>query len=165
MGKKIKKILVVDDEPDLCRMVKRALEGGGEFEVITTINPAEVSDICEVSRPDLILLDVLMPQVSGPELLQKLRCDPRTACIPIIMTSGDGKIRYVHHQDAWEMNNSEADLQNWRNRSNRNQKTHSDNRHLGDDFLAKPFSLKTLLSVVRDILDRSEHYRPSPPEP
>jgi DNA-binding response OmpR family regulator len=63
------------------------------------------------------------------------------------------------------MNNSEADLQNWRNRSNRNQKTHSDNRHLGDDFLAKPFSLKTLLSVVRDILDRSEHYRPSPPEP
>jgi CheY-like chemotaxis protein len=165
MDKEMKKILVVDDEPDLCQMIKRSLERCKEYEVITTTNPQEVLTICESSKPDLILLDVLMPQVSGPELLQKLRHDPRTSHIPIIITSGDGEVRYNQHQEAWGMNAHESDIQNWKEQVGWNEKMQQSASSLGDDFLAKPFSLKTLLSVVRDILNRPQRYPSSSPEP
>ena len=78
-----KRILVVDDEPDIIAVMKYTLEVNG-FEVITAYNGEEGVEKARNDVPDLIVLDVLMPKLSGDAAGVILREDPITCNIPII---------------------------------------------------------------------------------
>jgi CheY-like chemotaxis protein len=72
-----KKIMVVDDEEDLLVLVKGVLESEG-YEVSTKKNGQECLDSVKTEKPDLIILDMMMPGMSGREVCEKLRQDPAT---------------------------------------------------------------------------------------
>ncbi|MBL7069239.1 MAG: response regulator [Candidatus Omnitrophica bacterium] len=68
-----KKILLIDDEEDFCFFVKNNLERESAFDVITTTSGKEGIKLAKKIKPDLILLDILMPDISGDEVARQLR--------------------------------------------------------------------------------------------
>ncbi len=80
----LKRILYVEDEPDIQAVAKLALEMVGGYQVMTCSGGQDALDKVSGFAPDLILLDVMMPGMDGPTTLQKLRADPTTAGIPVI---------------------------------------------------------------------------------
>jgi len=81
---KKKKILLVDDETALVELLTRRLQADG-FEVITAADGREGLEKAEKERPDLVLLDVMMPNMDGYEVLQSLKEMDETRDIPVIM--------------------------------------------------------------------------------
>ncbi len=81
------KILAVDDEPDVLLIVQTGLEVEG-FDVVTARNGREALEQARAEKPDVILLDVMMPEMDGFEVLGKLKEDDDTAMIPVIMLTG-----------------------------------------------------------------------------
>lgn len=81
------RILVTDDEPDVLMIVQTGLEAEG-YDVITATNGPDALEIAEREQPDLILLDVMMPNMDGFEVLGKLKDGDKTAKIPVIMLTG-----------------------------------------------------------------------------
>lgn len=79
-----KKILIVDDEPDMVEMLKARLGKKG-YNVIGAIDGEEGLKKAASEKPDLILLDVLMPGISGFEMCEHLKGDPKTSGIPVVM--------------------------------------------------------------------------------
>ncbi len=77
-------ILVVDDNENVTRMTARMLSGLG-YEVMTAIDGANALAQVASRHPDCILLDIMMPRMSGLEVLAKLKHDPATTAIPVIM--------------------------------------------------------------------------------
>jgi len=61
MGQKTK-VIVIDDEDDICFLVRERLKRSGKYEVVTTTDPFEGEKLCKQIKPDLILLDVVMPE-------------------------------------------------------------------------------------------------------
>jgi DNA-binding response OmpR family regulator len=83
----VEKILVVEDEPDQLELLALQLRDEG-FVVATAANGLEALDQVARSRPHLVVLDVSMPKMNGFTVCQKLRDNPATAAIPILMLSG-----------------------------------------------------------------------------
>jgi CheY-like chemotaxis protein len=79
-------VLVVDDEPLLCRMVSAMLKRVG-YEIRTAYNGTEALQAVAEQLPDLITLDVMMPDISGLDVARRLRADERTATIPIVFVT------------------------------------------------------------------------------
>ena len=79
-----RKILTCDDEKHIVRLIQVNLERQG-YEVITAFNGLECLEKVKEDRPDLIVLDVMMPEMTGFEVLEKLKKDPETENIPVIM--------------------------------------------------------------------------------
>ena len=80
-----KKILVVDDEKGFTRMIKTSLESRGEYEVQMQNTASLALDTARAFKPDLILLDIMMPDdISGDEIAQKIKDDAALKNIPII---------------------------------------------------------------------------------
>jgi two-component system alkaline phosphatase synthesis response regulator PhoP/two-component system response regulator VicR len=79
-----KKILAVDDERAIVRLVQVNLERQG-YEVVTAYDGKEALEKVASERPDLIVLDVMMPYMDGFEVLQQLKKNPETREIPVIM--------------------------------------------------------------------------------
>jgi DNA-binding response OmpR family regulator len=77
-----KRILVVDDEVALTRMVQMNLERSGDYEVMTVNQGSEALNAAREFRPDMIFLDVMMPDKSGDEVAEELREDPALSKIP-----------------------------------------------------------------------------------
>src|SRR5438552_263130 len=77
-------ILVVDDDPDIARFVEVNLRSVG-YDVLVASDGEEALSRAEEVRPDLVLLDVMMPRIDGFEVAQRLRRNPRTASTSIIM--------------------------------------------------------------------------------
>ncbi len=80
------KILMVDDEPDVLRILDKRLSLEG-FEVISTTDGLEALSLAKVQRPDIIILDLHMPEIDGGELACRLSEDPHTEAIPILFLS------------------------------------------------------------------------------
>ena len=80
------KILVVDDNPDAIAIVKSALEARG-YTVLTAERGAAALESVAADKPDVILLDIMMPDMSGLEVLEKLKATPATASIPVILVT------------------------------------------------------------------------------
>jgi DNA-binding response OmpR family regulator len=81
-----KKILVVDDEDDILHFLELVLREKG-YDIVTASGGHEALTRAQVERPDLILLDIMMPQMDGWEVLKLLRVDEDTAQIPVAMLS------------------------------------------------------------------------------
>lgn len=82
-----KKILLVEDEPSLRQLVKISLKSKEKLELITAKNGREALELAPKEKPDLILLDVVMPQMSGYDVLRELKKSPETASIPVVFMS------------------------------------------------------------------------------
>lgn len=85
-----KKILFIDDEPGYTRAMTYALEKEG-YEVISAANGLQALIKAQKGNPDLIILDVMLPGIDGFEVCSRLRNDPQTSHIPIIMVSAKGQ--------------------------------------------------------------------------
>ncbi len=85
-----KKILAADDEPHILRVVKDKLANAG-FTVFTAVNGEEALQTARREKPDLILLDVMMPKVNGFEVCRTLRADPAFAAVPILLLTARGQ--------------------------------------------------------------------------
>ncbi len=127
-------ILVVDDEEEAVELVAFNLKQAG-FKVITAADGAEAMDKVHKHQPDLVVLDVMMPELDGLEVCKLLRRDPATARIPIIMlTAKAGEVDRVLGLE------------------------------LGaDDYVTKPFSQRELVLRVRKLLARGKNTE-APPE-
>jgi len=84
--------MVIDDEPDLVEVVKLILESDG-YMVITAGGGEEALDEIEKEKPDLVLLDIIMPRMDGWEVFSRIKSNPKTHEIPVIMlTAKDQRI-------------------------------------------------------------------------
>ena len=127
------KILVVDDEDDLCEILKFNLETEGYQ--VTTANSAEDALKLDIASFDLLLLDVMMGGMSGFALAKQLKANPSTASVPIIfLTARD----------------TENDTVTGFNLG-------------ADDYISKPFSLREVLVRVRAVLRRTSEHQGSEP--
>ncbi len=99
MTEEKKYILVVDDDPDLVETIAIMLESNG-FEVGKAYDGIEGEESIKKRRPDLIILDVMMPRKDGYKLCAELKSNPETQDIPIILLTAVGEAvpttRYTH---------------------------------------------------------------------
>ena len=85
-----KKILIVDDEPDMVTFLATLLEDNG-YETISAADGEEAFTKAKSEKPDLISLDLLMPNKTGIKMFRELRKDDEVGTIPVIMVTGFGK--------------------------------------------------------------------------
>lgn len=85
-----KKILIIEDEEILLNILKKKLIGEG-FEVLTALDGEEGLKVIKEKKPDLILLDILMPKKTGFEVMEEKIKDPEIKDIPIIIVSNSGQ--------------------------------------------------------------------------
>jgi DNA-binding response OmpR family regulator len=128
------RILVVEDDPDIADLIRHYLEKSGHT-VQLLGSGAEVLPKVRAERPDLIVLDLMLPGLDGLMVCQALRADPLTAAIPIIMVTARA---------------DEADRVS--------------GLELGaDDYVTKPFSAKELAARVGALLRRTQRADPAAP--
>ena len=123
-----KKILLIDDDPDFVEAVKVIVENGG-YDVKVAYDGEEGLEAVAAEKPDLIVLDVMMPVMNGHECCAKLKADPATAKIPVILlTAVADRVTtstYTHR----DMVESEA-----------------------EDYMPKPVEPKELLNLIKNWL-------------
>lgn len=85
-----KQLLLIDDDPNLILLVKDYLEFRG-YQVLTAENGREALDILQDSLPDMIICDVMMPEMDGHTLVQQIRKNSRTNWIPVLFLSAKGQ--------------------------------------------------------------------------
>ena len=122
-----KTILVADDESHILNVVSVKLQNAG-FRVLTARDGREAYDLATHEKPDLIITDYHMPEMSGIELCQALKRNPATAHIPAVMLTARG---YALEEADTERSGILC-------------------------MLSKPFSPRQLLATVNDILDREQ---------
>jgi len=118
--------LVADDDVDIRELVEFKLSTLGH-DVVAVADGAAAIDACRAERPDLAVLDVMMPGVSGLDAIRAIRADPALADLPVILLTAR-----AHESDV------ETGF-------------HSG----GDDYINKPFSPRELASRVQALLSRS----------
>ena len=122
-----KKILIVDDEPNIVISLQFLMRREG-FEVVVARDGEEALDSVEKERPDLMLLDVMMPKINGFEVCERLRKDPSLADMRIVMLTAKGR---------------EAEMKK--------------GLSLGaDGYITKPFSTRDLVIQVKNLLGQEE---------
>ncbi|MDO8559959.1 MAG: response regulator [bacterium] len=90
MPRSIKKVLVIEDDKNLVRLLKDALEGG-QYAVSLALDWREAKSHLQKSRPDIILLDILLPGESGFDVLRQLKANTGTKAIPVVILSNLGQ--------------------------------------------------------------------------
>ena len=120
------RILVADDDVDIRELVEFKLSTLGH-EITAVADGAAAVEACQASRPDLAVLDVMMPGVSGLEAIRAIRADPGLADLPVILLTARAQ---------------ESDVQ-------------SGFAYGADDYITKPFSPRELAARVEALLSRS----------
>ncbi|MFC1829389.1 response regulator [Thermodesulfobacteriota bacterium] len=92
-----KKVLVVDDELDIRIFITTLLETSG-FKPIPAKDGVEGLEIAKKKKPDLVILDIMMPKDSGVNLYRELKTNPDLKAIPVIMVSAVAKKTFLHSQ-------------------------------------------------------------------
>jgi signal transduction histidine kinase len=124
------KILIVEDETDVAEMIRYNLEKES-YQTVVTYSGAEALKAAEAHAPDLVLLDIMLPDLSGWEVCRILRDSTENHSIPIVMLTA--------------LSSEEARIKGLT---------------LGaDDFVTKPFSIKELLLRIRNMIDRQHALR------
>src|SRR5712691_4136917 len=119
-------VLVVEEEPDIRNLIVLHLARDG-FRCRTATSGSEALREARAARPDLLILDLMLPEIDGLEVCRRLRSDPATATIPIIMLTA--KADEIDRVVGLEMG--------------------------ADDYVVKPFSPKELIARIRAVLRRA----------
>ena len=120
-----RKILIIDDDPDVCLIIKDFLEKE-ECTVYTAKNGEEGLKAAHHDKPDLILLDIIMPRVDGFQVLEKLKENKKTLSMPVVMLT-------ARSDDEAKLTTASA---------------------YSEDYLIKPVKLKDLKSKIDEVLNR-----------
>ena len=123
------RVLVVDDEIGIVRLIQVNLERQG-YQVETASNGAEALEKIRRERPNLLVLDVMMPEMNGFELLTIIRSDPALADMPVIMLTAKAQ-----DADVFKGYQLQADM-----------------------YLTKPFNPSELIAFVKRILSSHDDY-------
>jgi CheY-like chemotaxis protein len=83
------RILIIDDQPESARLFKQLLDEHGQYRIFAAHNGIEGVSMVARRRPDLVILDLRMPEMDGFEVLQELRSNPETTNIPVLVVTGD----------------------------------------------------------------------------
>jgi two-component system phosphate regulon response regulator PhoB len=118
-----KTILVVDDNEAIARIIERHLTAAGHI-VLTAGDGRRALELAAARQPDCVLLDIMMPDISGLEVLRRLKSDPATAPIPVILVTAKSE------DDDAERGRSEG----------------------ASDYVTKPFSAAQIVEAVRTVL-------------
>jgi two-component system phosphate regulon response regulator PhoB len=89
-----RKVLIVDDEPDIVTFLRSVLEENG-FTTISAKNGVEGLEVLRKERPDLVLLDLMMPKKSGITMFQELRKDSTMSSTPVVIVTGVSEVTGV----------------------------------------------------------------------
>ena len=89
-------VLVADDEQAIVRLTQMSLERNG-YAVISAATGREAVERAREARPDIVLMDVMMPEMDGFEALRQLKADPVTASIPVVMMSAQSQDAAIIH--------------------------------------------------------------------
>lgn len=126
-----KKILVVDDDKEICDIIKTTLKTKG-YDVLTAYNGQDGLRMIYENHPDLVILDLMLPLVSGMEVIKRLRRDPGTKDLPVLVMSAISK-------------STNKPEEFWRQGLD------------ADDFIAKPFDPLALLGRVEFVMRKKEY--------
>ena len=124
---KKKKILLIDDEVDLVDLVKMRLEAS-DYYVEPLYTSARAMEIAKRERPDLIILDIMMPDKNGFEVCRELKADRKTKDIPVILFTAKSHVKESVKKDYESVG--------------------------ADDYILKPFEPGDLLIKVQKILEK-----------
>jgi two-component system phosphate regulon response regulator PhoB len=130
-----KRILIVDDEPDVTELVGYQLRAKG-FAVEALNDPTQSIAKIRAFQPDLIILDVMMPNISGIQICRMLRADPKSRSIPVVFLT-------ARAEEADRVLGLEVG---------------------GDDYICKPFSVKELTLRIQGLLRRSSELADDQPK-
>ncbi|WP_409522596.1 response regulator transcription factor [Nitrincola sp. MINF-07-Sa-05] len=120
------KVLVVDDEPNILLSLEFLMEQAG-FEVFTAGDGETALEVIEEKRPDLVLLDISLPGISGFDVLEKIRSSDELKKLQVIMLTAHG--REVEREKGLALG--------------------------ADDYITKPFSTQALVNKVRNLINES----------
>jgi phosphate regulon transcriptional regulator PhoB len=120
------KILVVDDEKDIVDLIAYNLTNEG-FAIVKAYDGDQAQKLIQAEKPDLVLLDLMLPGLQGLEICKRVRTNPETASVPIIMLTA--KTEEIDKILGLEMG--------------------------ADDYITKPFSVRELIARVRAIMRRT----------
>lgn len=90
-----KRILAVDDTEDTLELIRIAL--GSQYDVLTLSNPMDLFEIMDMFEPDLLVLDVMMPKITGFQLIEMLKKSPATKDLPVIFLSAKASAGEIKH--------------------------------------------------------------------
>jgi CheY-like chemotaxis protein len=148
------KIVVIDDEEDLCLVVKENLEETGKFLVETLSDPMKAEEFIRAQKPDVILLDVVMPQREGPDVMAALKRDPELKAIPVIIVSGKGEMVYNKKKDEFKWMPNSKLVQNRGQLPDVKGAEALAEAYQAVDYVSKPFTTEILVTVLEDVLGR-----------
>jgi DNA-binding response OmpR family regulator len=120
-----KKLLIVDDEQDLVELMSDAFARDGRFDIRTANNGFDAGMQVKEFRPDMVVLDVMLPDINGKEVCQRVRSDKSLDSVRIICISG-----MIEPEKVADLRASGA-----------------------DDFMQKPFTVDRLIERVCDLLE------------
>ncbi|MDD3589947.1 MAG: response regulator [Thermoguttaceae bacterium] len=120
-----RKVLVVDDDKDLVELLVDVLEGDGRFETRSVNNGFDAGMTVREYRPDLIILDVMLPDINGKDVCLRIRSDKSLEAVKIVCVSG-----MVEEDKIEELRRAGA-----------------------NDFLAKPFEVEKLIETICKLLE------------
>lgn len=128
MSQQLKKLLLVDDEPGVRESLQAYLEDNEAFSVSIASNANQAWELLQQDTPDLVISDIMMPQVDGYQFLKQLREDPRFATLPVVFLTARGMTsdRIQGYQAGC------------------------------DAYLSKPFDPEELEAIVTNLLERRE---------
>ncbi|MEI8349083.1 MAG: response regulator [Candidatus Omnitrophota bacterium] len=118
------KILIIDDEQDFVTVLSGRLKANN-YQVITAHDGLEGLTYATTEHPDLIILDILMPGMSGFEVLKNLKRDPKTRRIPVLMLSAKGDTDSLFRAEEFE----------------------------ATDYLIKPFDTQEFMAMVKKYIE------------
>lgn len=124
MNQKKKKVLIAEDNVDILFVLEAGLE---EYEIITACDGKEALSKIRESAPEIIILDIMMPDINGADMNRELKKDPQLKDIPVIIITGRTNMRGLFSEDG-------------------------ENAVAG--FLEKPFSIDVLRSEIKRILEK-----------
>lgn len=120
------RVLVVDDEPDILNLLEYNLKRAG-FQALLAKDGPEAIEAAKTHRPDLVLLDIMLPDMEGTEVLRRLKSNESTAPIPVIMLTAKGE--EIDKIVGFELG--------------------------AEDYITKPFSPRELILRVKAVLKRT----------
>ncbi|MFW6129278.1 MAG: response regulator transcription factor [Candidatus Aminicenantaceae bacterium] len=122
----MKKILLIDDEEDFCYFLKINMELYGGYKIIISSDLKKVVKTARRHKPDIILLDIMMPDISGFEILKQLKNDKKISSIPVILLTA---------RDDEESKNKGMELG-------------------AEEYIIKPFEIENLKDKIEKIINR-----------
>ncbi len=122
-----KKIFIVEDELDFLSTLRERLEFEG-FVVITAVDGEEALKKIPEEKPDLILLDIMLPEMNGYQVCRELKSNPETETIPVVVVTAKSQ-----ESDKFWAKETGA-----------------------DDYVTKPFEMEELLQIIRDNLQEDK---------